>query len=873
MTLALPTRPWTGTVRREVLPNGLTLLVQRDDSAPAVAVVTYVRAGFFDEPDRWVGISHVLEHMFFKGTPSRGVGQIARETKSAGGYLNASTSYDRTSYFVVLPSSALPAAIDIQADALRNSTIDAGELARELQVIIQEANRKLDTPDAVAYETLHELMFDRHRMRRWRIGTAEQLAGYTRDDVNGYYRSRYVPGRTIVSVVGAVDEDETLALLRKTYDDWAPGDGAHDPSPAEPFLEEVRARTLRGDVSRAELVLGWRTVDPLHEDSVPLDLAAAVLSSGRGSWLYRALREPGIVTGVSASNYAPTELGVFSIGADLDPARIDEALDGIAGAVARLSLLGPSAEDMQRARTLLQARWARQMESMEGRASALASSEALGRLDLLDEEYERLGTVTADEVRAVAARYLTPHSVRAVAYLPEGEVADLTSERLAAAFAVTPLTMAASPVTPVLEAPSPRPVEGRVTASVLHVALPGVDLLVRRKAGVPTVSLGYYVPRIAQEPAELAGVGALAIRASVRGAGSMDAAALAFAAEGLGGTLGTSAGIDWCGLGIPVLSENLVPAATLLRLAALEPLLSDSALATERQLLLEEARQVPDDMFRFPFQMALGAAFGDRGYGLPMGGTIDTLPNITPDAAREWHRTQFANVRGTVVVIGDLDPEAAAAELAGVFGDLPPADMPPSRLPQRVAPAADDWQRVVTRTKAQSAFAMVFPGPDRRNPARHAAEVWSAVASGLGGRLFDALRDKRSLAYTVIGASWARRDAGAMLTYIATAPEREEEARSAMLVELERFASDRVSADELNLGVNYLAGQAEVRRQSASSVASEIIDAWLGGGNLEELEDPGAPYRAVTAEEVRTVVAESFSAKRAEGVVRGVKKD
>ena len=234
MTLALPTRPWTGTVRREVLPNGLTLLVQRDDSAPAVAVVTYVRAGFFDEPDRWVGISHVLEHMFFKGTPSRGVGQIARETKAAGGYLNASTSYDRTSYFVVLPSSALPAAIDIQADALRNSTIDAGELARELQVIIQEANRKLDTPDAVAYETLHELMFDRHRMRRWRIGTAEQLAGYTRDDVNGYYRSRYVPGRTIVSVVGAVDEDETLALLRKTYDDWAPGDGAHDPSPAEP---------------------------------------------------------------------------------------------------------------------------------------------------------------------------------------------------------------------------------------------------------------------------------------------------------------------------------------------------------------------------------------------------------------------------------------------------------------------------------------------------------------------------------------------------------------------------------------------------------------------------------------------------------------
>src|SRR6478609_9084470 len=143
---------WTRGVRREILPNGLTLLVQADHSAPVVAVVTHVKAGFFDEPDQWVGISHVLEHMFFKGTRRRGVGEIARETKAAGGYLNAGTGYDHTSYFTVLPSSGLAAALDIQSDALRHAAIDAEELARELQVIIQEAKRKLDTPSAVAYE-------------------------------------------------------------------------------------------------------------------------------------------------------------------------------------------------------------------------------------------------------------------------------------------------------------------------------------------------------------------------------------------------------------------------------------------------------------------------------------------------------------------------------------------------------------------------------------------------------------------------------------------------------------------------------------------------------------------------------------------------
>ena len=181
----LPRSPlvWTSTVRREVLANGLTVLVQEDHSAPAVAVVTHVKAGFFDEPDRWVGVSHVLEHMFFKGTPRRGIGAIARETKNAGGYLNASTTYDHTSYFTVLPASGLAEALDIQADALRHSLIDGEELARELQVIIQEAKRKLDTPSALTHETLHELMFDRHRIRRWRIGTERQLASYTRQDL------------------------------------------------------------------------------------------------------------------------------------------------------------------------------------------------------------------------------------------------------------------------------------------------------------------------------------------------------------------------------------------------------------------------------------------------------------------------------------------------------------------------------------------------------------------------------------------------------------------------------------------------------------------------------------------------------------------
>jgi zinc protease len=281
-----------------------------------------------------------------------------------------------------------------------------------------------------------------------------------------------------------------------------------------------------------------------------------------------------------------------------------------------------------------------------------------------------------------------------------------------------------------------------------------------------------------------------------------------------------------------------------------------------------EAEQVADDMFRYPFQLAFGAAFGDRAYGLPVGGLPETLPSISPADVRRWHSQDLLGVRPVVVAVGDIDPEEASATLAGVFRDHTASTAATSD--GALNRGAANPLRVVGREKAQAALAMIFPGPRRRDPERHAAEVWAAVASGLGGRMFEALRDRRSLAYTVLASSWQRGRAGALVSYIATSPEREEEARAAMLAELERFRTEPVSATELHQAVNYLAGQAEVSRQSAGELAGEIVEAWITGNGLADLENPAAAFRAVTAEDVLQVAQPNLDpALRAEGVVRG----
>jgi zinc protease len=267
-------------------------------------------------------------------------------------------------------------------------------------------------------------------------------------------------------------------------------------------------------------------------------------------------------------------------------------------------------------------------------------------------------------------------------------------------------------------------------------------------------------------------------------------------------------------------------------------------------------------------QLAFGVAFADTGYGLPVHGLPETLERIDSQQVRDYHAREMMG-RPVVVVVGDVEPGASADVLQNVLDKLPSAVAVNRRSGQDWA-AKEFASRVVEREKAQSAFAMAFPGPDRRSPERHAAEVWSAVASGLGGRLFESLRSRRSLAYTVHAMSWQRGGAGSILTYIATSPEREEEARREMLIELEKFRHEPVTDVELAQAVNYLAGQAEVARQSSAAVAGEIVEAWIIGEGLQEIDDPGKRYRAVDAAQVMEVARTYLDPeRRVEGVVRG----
>lgn len=861
------------SIHRTILPNGLTVLIQEERSSPVVSIVTYVKAGYFDETDEENGLSHALEHMFFKGTEKRGVGDIAKDTKASGGYLNAHTIYDNTVYYAVLPSSGFAKGLEIQADAYASSKIDSRELAREMEVIIQEAKRKSDSPSAVATETLFELLYDVHRMRRWRIGREPGLRAFTRDLMNRFYRNFYRPGNTILSISGDVDPADAMRRVTELYGNLESAEPVRHPGPPEPERDGFRYRELSGDIAQSQLVFGWRTPGTLDPDTAVLDVAASLLGTGRASRLYRAVREKKLASSVSAYDYTPTELGVFVIQAETEPENTAEAARVIWDQLHQLRVGLIDEDELTRVRRIFEARWSRRFETAEGRSNYLAEWEALGGWQLGDEYFKRFMSATADDVQRVVRKYLPEGKAAALVYRPESaqilahDASDMKrilgeggSERL-----------------PVIPSRVPQPAPDEKSAelekeeagvSVFRTA-EGIPVLVRRKPGAPMASIALYVVggAVEEEP-ENAGLTLLTSRAMLKGTTTRTAAQIAEDAEMLGGSISASAGSDSFGWSFSVPTSRLAEALELLGDVIQRATIPDDAFETERSVAISNLAMLRDDMYRYPMRLATSVAFAKHPYGIPPIGTEESLRAITAEQAREWHKEHVLASAAVIGVVADADVKEVADLVAREFGGLELKKAPKvgkPRWPKSVKIAAE------SRDKAQTAIALAFPAPSRGDDSRFAASLIATVASGLGGRFFDELRDRQSLAYTVSAAVSVRRLAGMFVSYIATSPEKEDLARKGLLAEFAKLRDVPISVDELERAKEYIVGSHAISQESGGAQLGEMLDAWMFGTGLGELLEYDTLVRAVTAEQVRDVAKEFFDPeRRVEGIVRGV---
>jgi zinc protease len=405
------------------LPNGLTIIVREDHSSPVASVQAWVKVGSINE-GAWLGagLSHILEHMLFKGTSRRSGNQIAQEIQDAGGYINAYTSFERTVYWVDTPSSGITAALDVLADVLTDASLPETEYESEQEVIRREFAMGFDDPDRSHSELLFRTVFRTHPYGEPVIGHLEIFNQLTRDDVVAYYREHYVPNNQFFVVVGDVNATEVIERLRSAYDGVARRPYRKRGIPREP--QQLGRREVHEEfvTEVTKLSLAWRVPDLTHPDVPALDVLSTILGHGRSARLYRRIREEQhLVTSIGAYCYTPSDDGMFCINAELEPANREAASSAIFEEICKIKEEGVGEQEVEKARKMALASGLYDLTTMRGQASDLGSNwMATGNLDFTSGYLEAIQRVTAADVRRVAEIYLIDQSLSIVSLNPKG---------------------------------------------------------------------------------------------------------------------------------------------------------------------------------------------------------------------------------------------------------------------------------------------------------------------------------------------------------------------------------------------------------------------------------------------------------------------
>ncbi len=793
-----------GELTHFVMPNGLKVFVKEDHSRKVTAVQMWVMVGSVYDSER--GISHVIEHMAFKGTEKRGVGQVFREVSEIGGDMNAYTSWEETVFHIVVPSSATSRALDIVTDAVFRSAIDPDELEKEKKVVLEEELYDKDRPSHVASNLLFAAAYTKSPYRYPIIGNKESFKKVTRQAVLDYRKKWYVPENMFLMVVGDVEPVAVRKDVERLTSDVKPTGFFRTPLPEEPPQEQIRTAVARDrSATQTRLSIAFHIPSMKGNDVNSLDLIADILSAREDSRLVKVLkREKGIVYDISASSLTPKEPGLMIISATLAADNLEAATRGVMEELARLADTPPSTEELGQAKIHIESEQVYERETVQGTArSAGTYQNNLGDAEY-EEKYLTLNSaVTPQQISAAANKYLVPPNVTVSVLLPEGEGRE---------FRIEQLEKIVSGYAPAAKTAAPAVAAG---ASSIFRELPnGMKVVLVPDNSNPVVSF-----RIAClggkrfENKDTQGIMNFISRMLDKGAGNMTDVDIARKAGSMGGSLAGFSGNDSFGLYGSFFSRYWEQAVELLSQIYIDPTFPKDRLDRERDLIINGIKTEPDKPTEYVINVLNKTLFPNFPYGFDKFGTPATVASFTGDDLSRTYQRLAVPSNTVIAVVGKMEPQKVLARIDQLLGRIPSKALEMPKIP-----AEESLEKVrenlmhVPRAKAH--LAIGFRATTFGDPDRFALDVLSYVL-GHEGRLFNQLRDKESLAFDVDAFSRPGMDRGVFGLYMACDAPKVDRAYEGLIKQVELIKKAKVGEEELNRAVNNLIGNHLISLQSS----------------------------------------------------------
>jgi len=807
------------------LENGLTIIVREDHSAPVVSAQAWCATGSIHE-GRWLGggLSHVLEHMLFKGTTTRPGSRIDQEVQEAGGYMNAYTSFDRTVYHIDVPNTGATKAIDILCDIMQHATLPPAELAKEMDVIRREMDMCHDDPARRASRRLFETAYTKSPYRFTIIGYPDIFNEVKPDDIRNYYAERYAPNNVFYVVAGDVKTAGVVAQIKAAYAGGKSRALAPAVLPLEPRQTALREIVEESPVELGHVHFAWHIPELRHADVPILDVVSVLLGSGRSSRLYQQVREKqGVVHHVDAWTYSPGLPGLFGVSALVDGDKFEAARDAILAEIEQFKTLSVSGQELQKAVKQFISATLSARKTMEGQAQNLGGN-WLSASDLnFSERYlAAVKQVTVADVQRVTRHYLTAENRTLYALLPEGSAPKVQAD-----------------------------VESTTDHPIQKIELPnGLRLLVKEDHRLPFVEFrAVFQGGVLAENATSNGTTMLLAKMLLKGTATRSAETIATEIESVGGQIDSYGGNNSFGVNAEVLSGDFATGMDLLADVVLRPVFPADELEREKEIQIAGIRSRKDDLLKSASLAMRRALFGDGGYGLDSLGTEETVPAVSPSSLKSFHQKLVVPNNCVLAIYGDVKPAEVRAAVEKSFGTWPAGEGVTPAAANDPRPSA---HRVTEhRDKKQAVLVIGFPGTTMASEDRYLLDLVQECCSDLGSRLFLRIREELGLAYYVGAQNFAGLAPGYFAFYTGTEPAQAELVEKELLKEAELLRTEGLTAEELQRAKAKIIGQRKIARADLGSLASTTALDELYGLGFQRSELDDAKYDAVTLEQTR----------------------
>lgn len=859
----------SSTIIERTLANGLRVILRESHDAPVASFWVWYRVGARNEGPGVTGVSHWVEHMQFKGTPTLGKGEIFREISRNGGYNNAMTSNDWTAYYETLPADRVELAIRIEADRMSNSLFDPEETESERTVILSEQQGAENNPGYVLYKEVVGTAFRSHPYGKMVIGYEHDLKSMTRDDLYNHYRQAYVPNNAFVVAAGDFNAEELMQRIEEAFGSIPSG----EPMPPvraieEPQLGERRV-TLHRPAPTAYLRIGFRTPGADHPDTAAILVADAVLSGakgmgiagggpmGRSSRLYRALVAAGLARAAGSDFDFFLDPYLLMIGVtalpDTDPDLIERTLDA---ELDRLAAEPVGDVEFARALKQVKAQYVYSNEGVTNQAFWLGQMELVSDYSRATSFIDEIERVTPADVQRIAQTYLTRRN-RTVGWLIPDASGGGAAEPEEARAAVVRYWGIHGPNAPLAAPAAARaPFERRVLSN-------GIVLLGQAQPDDPSLVLRFRTGAgSASDPAGKEGIAALTARSLSRGTATRTFEQINELTDSLGASLSVDPGQISTELRLRFLREDTETAIALAGDILRNPAFPSTEVDKVRAEILAAIREQDDDT-RSSADRAMRRLLYPEGHPLRhrVLGESDSISRLSQADLQEFHASWFGPANLMIAAVGGFDQLDDMAELLEqTLGDW---NTSASRTDIELTtnrPATPGRSEMVIAGKSQADVAIGFPSVSRLDAGYQAFDIANLILGRLGlmGRLGANVRDRQGLAYYAFSSVEPGRAGSVWVSRAGVDPQNVERAIAGVGAEVERLRSEPVDPDELDNAKRYLTGVLPLALESNDGIASLLLSIEHFDLGLDYVDRYPAIVNAITIEEVQAAAQENL---------------